>query len=82
MAGIGITISDDRIVTPEMVSGNLFLTPSDIGKTVAIAALSRVQELNPHVTVKSFPEPSDDTNFSDILTKGNVTIVRDEIWRR
>ena len=53
LAGISVTIQDSACVTAADLGAQFFLSPEDIGKNRAAAALSRVRELNAFVTVKS-----------------------------
>ncbi|KAM3417942.1 hypothetical protein BST61_g6154 [Cercospora zeina] len=54
LAGIQeLTIVDSDEVTEDDLGSQFFLREEDIGKTRAEAAIPRIQELNPRVTVKS-----------------------------
>ncbi|KAK3673567.1 E1 ubiquitin-activating protein aos1 [Recurvomyces mirabilis] len=54
LAGISsLTIIDDEIVTEEDLGAQYFLREGDVGKSRAEAAIPRIQELNPRVSVKS-----------------------------
>lgn len=64
LAGISsLTIIDNDPVTEEDLGAQFFLREEDIGKPRADAAIPRIQELNPRVTVKS------DGGLQDLLLK-------------
>lgn len=50
LGGVGaVTLMDDAVVKEADLRVNFFLTPSDVGKNRARAALDRLSELNPYV---------------------------------
>ncbi|KAK5134881.1 hypothetical protein LTR08_005971 [Meristemomyces frigidus] len=54
LAGISsLTIIDDELVTEEDLGAQFFVREEDVGKPRALAAIPRIQELNPRVTVRS-----------------------------
>eukprot|EP00940_MAST-03C_sp_MAST-3C-sp2_P001442 g1442.t1 len=65
LAGISVTIQDDKRVTKEDLGGaQFFLKPEDLGKNRALASKVRVQELNPFVEVKCVAEPLSEKDAS------------------
>ena len=74
LAGISVTIQDSACVTAADLGAQFFLSPEDIGKNRAAAALSRVRELNAFVTVKSI-EASLGAVSDEVIAKHNVVVV-------
>ena len=56
LAGISVTVFDDRIVTKRQLGTNFFLRESDVGKKTAMAAMPRIAELNPFATAVAADE--------------------------
>jgi ubiquitin-like 1-activating enzyme E1 A len=52
LAGISIVVQDVELCTAEDLGGNFFLSPEDIGTPRGPAALHRVREMNPHISVE------------------------------
>lgn len=52
LAGVSVTIQDDRNVTPNDLAFNFFLSKDNIGSNIAKSALSRIKNLNNFATVK------------------------------
>lgn len=73
LAGMGVTVQDSGVVTEDDLCCNFFIDESDLGKQIAVAALPRVQELNPFAVIQSEMKQIDElpdsyfTQFSVIL---------------
>ena len=52
LAGVSVTIQDDKNVTANDLASNFFLSKDDIGSNIAKSALSRISNLNNFATVK------------------------------
>ena len=62
LAGVGVTIYDNKNVTLEDLSSNFFFTTDDVGKSRLDAGLERVKEYNEFVKV----EGENNSNTTDI----------------
>eukprot|EP01033_Poteriospumella_lacustris_P020342 gene20342-14889_t len=58
LAGVHVTIADNRVVSLNDLANNFFLSMEDVGRPITEAVVGRVQELNTLVTVKTVNAPS------------------------
>eukprot|EP00501_MAST-03F_sp_TOSAG23-6_P001491 GSMAST32.ASY1.ANO1.1550.1 assembled CDS len=62
LAGVNVTVADNRNVTASDTGVQYFVTPTDIGVNRVTAALPRIQALNPMATVKAVPTSLESKN--------------------